>query len=106
MKALIGNQNMRHFLAIVLLFAALPLYAQERPKFDPVPAPPPEPGFNFDSAVDAPTVNIRRGDIQQIEERESSIDGKKNRHRHLALGNRVRITRGSGRWRAHTFASG
>ena len=77
MNPLIGNQNMRHFLAIVILSAALPLCAQERPKFEPVPAPPPEPGFNFDSAVDAPTVNIRRGDIQQIEERASSIDGKK-----------------------------
>jgi hypothetical protein len=77
MKPLIGNPNMRHFAAVVLFAAALPLYAQERPKFEPAPAPPPEPGFNFDSAVDAPTVNIRRGDIQQTEERASIVDGKK-----------------------------
>jgi hypothetical protein len=74
---LIGIQNMRHFLAIVLLAAALPVCAQERLKFEPVPAPPPEPGFNFDAAVDAPTVNIRRSDAQQVEERASTLDGKK-----------------------------
>lgn len=68
---------MRHFLAIVLFAAALPLCAQERPKFEPVPAPPPAPGFNFDSAVDVPTVNIRRGEVQQVEERDSAVDGKK-----------------------------
>jgi hypothetical protein len=77
MKPLIGNQNMRHFLAVALLAAALPLCAQERLKFEPAPAPPPEPGFNFDSTVDAPTVNIRRGETQQVEERASSLDGKK-----------------------------
>ena len=71
---------MRHFLAIILLAAALPVCAQqqERLKFEPAPAPPPEPGFNFDAAVDAPAVNIRRGETQQIEERSSNLDGKKS----------------------------
>ncbi len=68
---------MRHLFAVVLFAAALPLSAQERPRFEPVPAPPPEPGFNFDAAVDAPTVNIRRGEVQQVEERASSVDGKR-----------------------------
>ncbi|MEI6299993.1 MAG: DUF2782 domain-containing protein [Betaproteobacteria bacterium] len=69
---------MRHLLAIVLLAAALPLYAQQRPALEPVPAPPPDPGFNFDAALDAPSIVIKRRDVQEIEEATSPLDGKKS----------------------------
>jgi hypothetical protein len=69
---------MRHLLAIVLLTAALPLYAQQRPALEPVPAPPPDPGFNFDAALDAPSIVIRRRETQEIVETISPLDGKRS----------------------------
>lgn len=69
---------MRHLLAIVLFTAALPLCAQQPRALEPVPAPPPDPGINFDSLLDPPSIIINRREFQQIEERSSALDGKKS----------------------------
>lgn len=69
---------MRHFIAIVLFAAALPLCAQQRPALEPVPAPPPDPGFNFDATLDTPSIVIKRRDTQEFEEKSSTLDGKKS----------------------------
>lgn len=70
---------MRHLLAIVLFAAAFPLCAQQqRPALEPVPAPPPDPGFNFDAALDAPSIVIKRRDIQEVEVITSPLDGKQS----------------------------
>jgi hypothetical protein len=53
--------------AAMLLGAALPLAAQQPPRFEPVPPPPPPPP-GADEQPGEPSVQIRPGENPQVEE--------------------------------------
>lgn len=58
---------MRRLLGIALLGIALPLAAQQPPRLEPVPEPPPPPGLVPDPALE-PQVTITRRGEDKVEE--------------------------------------
>ena len=58
----------RSWAAATLLAAALPVAAQQPPKLEPVPEPPPPPPGVESEQPGEPSVEIQRGENQQIEE--------------------------------------
>jgi hypothetical protein len=65
---------MRRTLVLLALVAALPLYAQQPPRLEPIPVPPPPPPGSEPDASEAP-VRITPGANEFIEE--IVIDGQR-----------------------------
>jgi hypothetical protein len=60
--------KLRHGAAAVLLAAALPLAAQQRPRLEALPEPPPIPPGAESDPPGEPSVDIRPGENAQVEE--------------------------------------
>jgi hypothetical protein len=59
---------MRHLIALLLLGAALPAAAQNKPNLQPIPEPPPPPpGYSLDPALEPQVTILRRG-TETVEE--------------------------------------
>ena len=65
---------LRRILAPALLAVALPLAAQQPPKLEPLPEPPPPPGVSAEQPDEAP-VRIKPGRGDEVEEQ--VIDGRR-----------------------------
>src|SRR4051812_21916482 len=62
------RSRFRHGAAALLLAAALPAAAQQPPRLEALPEPPPLPPGAEGDQPGEPSVDIRRGENQQIEE--------------------------------------
>ena len=59
---------MRRLVFILLMCAALPVYAQSKPQLQPIPEPPPPPpGYELDPALEPQVTILKRG-LDTVEE--------------------------------------